>query len=217
MRQPKLDLRLYLVTDRGYMGERSIDTVVAQAVRGGATMVQLREKECSTREFVDLGRRLKNLLSPLEIPLIINDRLDVAQAVKAEGVHLGQKDMPYKVARRILGPEIIIGLSVESLADAEEAADWDVDYFGVSPIYATPTKTDTGRPWGLEGLRELRKITKHPLVAIGGINAENASQVIEAGADGVAVVSAICAATDPEGSARSILNAVDLSLSRRND
>lgn len=217
MRQPKLDLRLYLVTDRGYMGERSIDTVVAQAVRGGATMVQLREKECSTKEFVDLGRRLKNLLSPLEIPLIINDRLDVAQAVKAEGVHLGQKDMPYKVARRILGPEIIIGLSVESLADAEEAADWDVDYFGVSPIYATPTKTDTGRPWGLEGLRELRKITKHPLVAIGGINAENASQVIEAGADGVAVVSAICAATDPEGPARSILNAVDLSLSRRND
>lgn len=217
MRQPKLDLRLYLVTDRGYMGERSIDTVVAQAVRGGATMVQLREKECSTKEFVDLGRRLKNLLSPLEIPLIINDRLDVAQAVKAEGVHLGQKDMPYKVARRILGPEIIIGLSVESLADAEEAADWDVDYFGVSPIYATPTKTDTGRPWGIEGLRELRKITKHPLVAIGGINAENASQVIEAGADGVAVVSAICAATDPEGPARSILNAVDLSLSRRND
>ncbi len=215
MKRSELDLRVYLVTDRGYIGDRSLETVVAQAVKGGVTVVQLREKECSTREFVDLARRLKAILTPLKVPLIINDRLDVAQAIGADGVHLGQKDMSYEEARRILSRKPIIGLSVESMGDAEEAAEWDVDYLGVSPIFATPTKTDTGRPWGFDGLRELRAFTTQTLVAIGGINAENAAQVVKAGADGVAVVSAICASDDPEGAARSIEAAVERGLAGR--
>jgi thiamine-phosphate pyrophosphorylase len=180
-------------------------------------LVQLREKDCSTREFVDLGRRLKAMLDPMGIPLIVNDRLDVAQAIDARGVHIGQSDMPFRETRRILGSDSIIGLSVESIGDAEEAEDWDVDYYGVSPIYATPTKTDTGQPWGLEGLKRLRSITKRPLVAIGGINKGNAAQVVESGADGVAVVSAICASADPEETSREIRTVVDKALRLRSE
>jgi len=209
MKHAEIDPRLYLVTDRGYMGERDIEIVVRQAAAGGITVCQLREKECSTRELVRLGTRLKAMLSPLGIPLIINDRIDVALAVRADGVHLGQEDMPYGEARRILGPEAIIGLSVETIDQAREAEEWEVAYLGVSPIYPTPTKTDTKSVWGLEGLRELRKVSRHVLVAIGGIKAENAGPIIEAGADGVAVVSAICASSDPKEEAHRILRVVN--------
>lgn len=209
MRHSKIDPRLYLVTDRSYMGTRDIELVVRQAVAGGVTVCQLREKECSAAEFVRLGKRLKALLAPLGVPLIINDRLDVALAIQAEGVHLGQKDIPYREARRILGPEAVIGLSVETLEQARQAEEWDVDYLGVSPIYATPTKTDLERTWGLESLKELRKLSRHTLVAIGGIKAENAAAVMAAGADGVAVVSAICASEEPEEAARRILGVVE--------
>ncbi len=204
-----LDPRLYLVTDRGYMGTRDIADVVRRAVAGGVTVCQLREKDCPVGELVEIGRRLKAVLAPLGVPLIINDRLDVAQAVEADGVHLGQKDMPCADARRILGPEAIIGLSVETLEQARQAEDLDVDYLGVSPIYPTPTKTDTEGAWGLDGLSALRRSTRHTLVAIGGIKAENAASIIEAGADGVAVVSAICASPEPEEAARRILREVE--------
>ena len=146
-------LKLYLVTDRPLSLGRDIEEIVREAVAGGVTMVQLREKDCPTGEFVALAKRLKALLAPLGVPLIINDRVDVALAVDADGVHIGQSDMPYEVARRLLGKEKIIGLSVENFRDLEVANTLDVDYVGISPVYGTPTKSDTAEPFGLEGLR----------------------------------------------------------------
>ena len=136
--------------------------------------------------------------------MIINDRLDVALAVAADGVHLGQSDMPLKTAQKIAGPAMLIGISAESVQDAVEAEKGGADYLGVSPIYATPTKTDTAPPLGLEGLREIRQRVKIPLVGIGGLNISNAAEVIRHGADGVAVVSAIVAAADPATSAMNL-------------
>ena len=202
MKLKNIDYSLYLVTDRGLAGGRSNFEVVKAAVEGGATVVQLREKDCSTREFVQHALAIKDFLRTRRIPLIINDRLDVAQAVRADGVHLGQTDMPLEMAKEILGDSMIIGISAESLEDAIAAERGGADYLGVSPIYATPTKTDTAPPLGLAGLREIRKGVKLPLVGIGGLNRQNCAEVIRSGADGVAVVSAIVAADDPEVAAR---------------
>ena len=187
-------LKLYLVTDRDLSLGRSLEEVVSEAVSGGVTMVQLREKDAPTGEFIDLAGRLMNMLKPLGIPLIINDRVDVAMAVDADGVHIGQSDMPYEIARKLLGPDKIIGLSVENFEDIEKANALDVDYIGISPVYGTPTKTDTAEPFGLDGLRKAVSISVHPTVAIGGMNAGTIADVITTGADGVAVVSAICSA-----------------------
>ena len=191
------DVSLYLVTDRGLSKGRTHEFIVKEAVKGGVTMVQLREKDVTTREFFQLAKRLKKSLSPLGVPLIINDRLDIALAVDAEGLHVGQSDLPYEVARKILGPDKIIGLSVETIEQARLANELDVDYIGLSPVFSTPTKTDTSKPLGLEGIREIAKFTKHKTVAIGGINSTNASEIIKSGADGIAVVSAIVLADDP--------------------
>jgi thiamine-phosphate pyrophosphorylase len=199
---------LYLVTDRDLSRGRSLEEVVMAAVRGGATMVQLREKECSSREFVALARRLKEKLAPLDIPLLINDRVDIAMAAGCNGVHVGQADLPYPDARRLMGPEAIIGLSVENVDQALEAETLDVDYLGLSPVYSTPTKTDIATQLGLEGIRQIREISRHVLIAIGGLDERIAPDVIRCGADGVAVVSAICSAHDPEEAARRIRSAV---------
>ena len=187
-------LKLYLVTDRDLSLGRSLEEVVSEAVQGGVTVVQLREKEASTGEFIELARRLMTLLKPLDIPLIINDRVDVALAVDADGVHIGQSDMSYEDVRRLLGPDKIIGLSVENFEDIEAANALDVDYVGISPVYGTPTKTDTAEPFGLDGLRKAVQMSVHPTVAIGGMNASTIAEVMAAGTDGVAVVSAICSA-----------------------
>lgn len=195
---------LYLVTDRDLCGGRPLKEVVAAAVAGGAAWVQLREKNLSTRVFVEEAAAVKALLAPHKVPLIINDRLDVALAVGADGVHVGQDDMPYPLARKILGTGKIIGLSVETWEDVEAAEKWDVDYLGVSPVFATPTKTDTKGSWGLEGIARIRSFSRHPLVAIGGLNATNTGAAVRAGADGIAVVSAICAAPDPLAAAREL-------------
>ncbi len=203
------DFGLMLVTDRDLAGGRPLEDVVRAAVRGGVTIVQLREKSCSIREFAAAARRLLEFLKPAGIPLVINDRVDVALAAGADGVHLGRTDMAYKDARRLLGPGAIIGLSVETPAEAEAADDTDADYLAASPVFATPTKTDTAPPWGIEGLRRLRGLTKHRLLAIGGLGPSNAAAVLEAGADGIAVVSAICAAPDPEAAARRLRAVVD--------
>lgn len=209
MKQRPYDFRLYLVTDRNLSSPRSVDEIVRLTVRGGVTAVQLREKETSTREFIALARKIKELLANTHIPLIINDRVDVALAIDADGVHLGQSDMPYTDARRILGKEKIIGLSVETLDQALEAEKLDVDYLGVSPVFQTPTKTDVHTAWGLDGLKHLRSLSHHTLVAIGGINASNARAVLEAGADGLAVVSALCAAPDPYAAAQELRSIID--------
>lgn len=197
-------LLLHLVTDRSLSLGRSLVEVVAEAVAGGITCVQLREKTCSTREFLDEALALKALLQPLGLPLIINDRVDIALAVGADGVHLGQSDMPISHARRILGPDCLIGISAESVQDAIEAEQQGADYIGISPVFSTPTKTDTASALGLEGVRQIRELVRIPLVGIGGINQANAHQVFAAGADGIAVVSAIMAAESPRLAAEAI-------------
>jgi thiamine-phosphate pyrophosphorylase len=202
----QIDYSLYLVTDRGLSCGRSTAAVVADAVEGGVSCVQLREKNCSTRTFIEEAIALQKILRPRGVPLIINDRIDVAMAVGADGVHLGQDDMPLTDARRILGEQVIIGISVESLEDARRAAAGGADYLGVSPVFATPTKTDTAPPLGLAGLSAIRKIVDLPLVAIGGINVQNCASVIAAGADGLAVVSAIVSAPSPQKAAEELWN-----------
>ena len=195
------DLSLYLVTDRPLSGGRDMAWIVREAAAGGVTMVQLREKECSTAEFIQLARELKAALTPLGIPLIINDRVDVALAVDADGVHIGQSDMPYATARKLLGSDKIIGLSVETMDEVIAANALDVDYIGISPVYATPTKTDTLTPFGLDGVDEVMRCSRHRCVAIGGMNRDTVGEVIAHGVEGVAVVSAIVAAPSPREAA----------------
>jgi thiamine-phosphate pyrophosphorylase len=204
MKLQNIDYSLYLVTDRGLARGRSNFEIVKAAVDGGAPVVQLREKDCSTREFIEQAFAVTDFLKARRVPLIINDRLDIAQAVEADGVHLGQTDMPLAMAKDILGDSMIIGISAESLEDAIAAEKGGADYLGVSPIYTTPTKTDTALPLGLAGLRQIRKAVKLPLVGIGGLNRDNSAAVIRSGADGVAVVSAIVAADDPEAAASAL-------------
>ncbi len=201
-----------MVTDSGVTSGRDLVAMVEKAVSGGVTMVQVREKHSETGDFVDLAMKMKEVLAPYHVPLIINDRIDVALAVDADGVHIGQKDMPYALARQILGPGKIIGLSIETLDELEVANDQDVDYVAASPVFATPTKTDTARPWGLDGLREFCLRSAHPVVAIGGMNESTVTEVMEAGADGVAVVSAILAADDPQAAARNISRLLQASM-----
>ncbi len=209
-REPLLAaLRLYLVTDQPSLKGRSLVDVVQAAVRGGVTCVQLREKHASSRDFYAQAVALMNLLAPLNIPLIINDRLDIALACGAQGVHLGQSDLPVQAARKLLPPEVFIGWSVESMEDVELSATLPLDYLGVSPVFATPTKTDTATPWGLEGLRRIRAATELPLVAIGGIHLGNAASVMQAGADSLAVVSAICSADDPRAASQQLRKLID--------
>lgn len=200
----RIDLSLYLVTDRALSHGRATADIVREAVTGGATFVQLREKSCGTREFLEEARAVLDVVRPLGVPLIINDRVDIALAVGAEGVHLGQRDMAIADARRLGPPSWIIGVSAESVEDAICAEKEGADYIGVSPVFATPTKTDTASPLGLEGLRAIRAAVRIPLVAIGGIHAGNAREVIRAGADGLAVVSAIVSADSPREAAEQL-------------
>lgn len=197
-------LKLYLVTDRDCCGERSLIDVVSQAINGGVTLVQLREKHLSTLDFVNEALQLKQLLRGTGVPLIINDRIDVALAVDADGVHIGQSDMPYHAARKLLGKDKIIGLSVECMADVEQANTLDVDYIGISPVFSTPTKTDTAQPFGLDGLSEAVRLSVHPTVAIGGMNLNTVADVMKTGTDGIAVVSAIMSAQDPALAAQNL-------------
>ena len=209
------DLALYLVTDRGLSLGRDLETVVLEAVKGGVTLVQLREKDIDTREFIALGLRLKAALAGSGVPLLINDRVDVALAVDADGVHIGQSDMPYDIARRLLGPDKIIGLSVETIEEVVQANGLDVDYIAVSPVFATHTKTDTLTPFGYEGLERACRLTRHPVCGIGGMNADTAGRAIACGADGVAVVSAISSTPDPCSASKNLKSIIDYELDKR--
>ena len=205
----KKDLKLYLVTDRGLAGDRAIEDIVRESVKGGVTMVQLREKNIATRDFITLALKLKEILKPSGVSLVINDRVDVAMAADADGVHIGQSDMPYAMARELLGASKIIGLSVENFDQIEEANKLDVDYIGISPVFATPTKTDTAEPFGLEGLKKAVRMSVHPTVAIGGMNENTAADVMACGTDGIAVVSAIVCAPDPAEASRRLRHLTD--------
>ncbi|CDN30360.1 Thiamin-phosphate pyrophosphorylase [Mucinivorans hirudinis] len=197
---------IYLVTDSALSLGRSLVNIVAAALRGGVGMVQLREKEITSREFVELGRAIHSITLEYNVPLIINDRADIAQIIGAEGLHIGQSDISFKDARKLLGQSAIIGLSIENIEQARKARSWGVDYIGASPVFATPTKIDTAPALGLKGVSELREVVDCRIVAIGGINKSNIRQVIKAGADSVAVVSAICSAADPYLATKELVN-----------
>lgn len=190
-------LKVYLVTDRGLSLNRPIEKVVEESLRGGVSIVQLREKECSSLEFYELALKLKKRLSGTGVPLIINDRLDIALAVDADGLHIGQSDLPYPVARRLLGKDKIIGLSTDNYEELVAANDYDVDYVAFQ-AFATTTKLDAAEGLGPEGLRKAASLSRHPLVAIGGIHLSNAEEVAASGVDGLAVVSEIMSAKDPK-------------------
>jgi len=211
----RFDLSLYLVTDPAMTSRRGLLETVASAVGGGVTLVQLRDKEAPARDLIEAGRALKALLAPTGIPLVVNDRIEVARAIGADGVHVGQGDLPPEAARAILGPDAVIGLSITR---EEEIATFNpsiVDYIGLGPIFPTGTKSDAAPAFGEHVFAALRRRLSCPVVAIGGITPGNASQAIAAGADGIAVVSAICSAADPRAAARTLRTAVDLALKAR--
>ncbi|MDN0077241.1 thiamine phosphate synthase [Crenobacter sp. SG2303] len=196
--KPDFDLSLYLVLDPDMCGGHAAALRTADlATRNGATVVQLRAPEWKKRAWLALAVDLKALLAPRGVPLIINDHVDIALAADADGVHVGQKDLPAHVVRRLIGPNKLLGLSTSSLADLRGVDADLVDYIGVGPVYPTGTKEDANPVLGVVKLAQLLVEKPLPAVAIGGIGIAQAAEVIGAGADGVAVVSAICAATDP--------------------
>ena len=200
----RLNLRLCLVTDSELAGARPLADVVAGAVRGGVTMVQLREKSAPTRAFLEQARALKAMLAGSGVALVVNDRTDIALAVDADGVHVGQSDMPVAQARALLGPGKIIGLSIASAMQMARPDAAQADYLGIGPIFAQATKADAAVPLGIAGFKTLRALAPRgmPAMAIGGVKAAHAAALRAAGADGLAVVSAIMAARDPEAAAR---------------
>jgi thiamine-phosphate pyrophosphorylase len=203
-----VDWSVYVITDRGVAGDRSILEVVRAAIRGGASVVQLREKSATTREMIELGRALHGVTEPAGVPLIVNDRLDVALAIDAEGVHVGMDDMPVPLARRLLGPRRLLGYSPNTVEAALQGQREGADYLGVGDVFGTPSKPDAGEPIGLGGLVAVVRAVSIPVVAIGGITVENAPAVARAGAAGVAVISAVVGAEDPEAAARRLNHAV---------
>jgi thiamine-phosphate pyrophosphorylase len=205
------DLSLYLATDAALCAERGVGPTVRAAVAGGVTAVQLRDPHATTRALYDQARALLAQLDGTAVPLLVNDRLDVALAAGAAGVHLGQTDLPPVEARRLAGPDLVIGWSV-STADEVEAAGalppGTVDYLGVGPVFATSTKPDAATPLGLAGLAQLREKSSLPCVAIGGVGVGNARAVARTGVVGLCMVSALCAAEDPTATAEALRRAV---------
>ncbi|TDE18573.1 thiamine phosphate synthase [Dyadobacter psychrotolerans] len=199
-------IQLYLVTDEAACLGRDFYWVVEEAVKGGVTMVQLREKTLGTRAFIERGKRLKDLLAPYHVPLIINDRVDVALAIDADGVHVGQNDMHYNMLKDLWLPEKIVGISAETREDVFEAETWKISYLAASPLFFTASKTDTETPWGKEGLKWMRQNSRHPLVVIGGLNDKNAAEALRNGANGIAVISAICSAESPFQAATQLMS-----------
>lgn len=203
-----VDYTLYLVTDRELMSASTIEETVKLAVSGGATVVQLREKNCSSREFYDLAVRVKKITEPQKVPLIINDRIDICIAAGADGVHLGQSDIPCREARRILGADKLIGVSAALPEEAAKAQADGADYLGVGAVFSTATKTNT-RPVTPGIIREIRAAVTIPFVVIGGVNEENIRQLYGLGINGAAVVSSVIARDDITEAARIMRRAAE--------
>ncbi|MXP78157.1 thiamine phosphate synthase [Lachnospiraceae bacterium WCA-9-b2] len=199
----KPDYSLYLVTDRKMMSTRTLGEAVVQAVAGGCTMVQLREKEISALDFYMLALEIKKITDGYGIPLIINDRIDIAMAVGAAGVHIGQKDIPADIVRKVIGKDKLLGVSAGSVAEAVKAVEAKADYLGVGAMFPTETKPDA-KYVSMEELREIRRAVDIPIVVIGGINRENAMLFKSMGIDGLAVVSAVIAESDIKKSASTL-------------
>lgn len=196
----KVDYTLYLVTDRELMSTGNLETAVEEAIEGGVTMVQLREKSASSKEFYEQAVRIKEITEHYGVPLIINDRIDIALAVGADGVHIGQSDIPAATARMIIGPDMILGVSASSVGEALQAQIDGADYLGVGAMFHTGTKKDA-QIVSMEELKQIRQAVQIPIVAIGGINRENAASFRETKIDGLAVVSAIISKPDIKGAA----------------
>ncbi len=200
-----LDLRLYVVLDPAVAGGRSVVEIARQAIAGGATMLQLRDKRSPDRDVLASATAISQLCRTESTPFIVNDRVDIAYACGADGVHLGHDDLPPAVARKLLGENAIIGMSAGNLDELAAALPARPDYLGVGPMYATRTKNDAGAPVGPAMIRTLREAAPViPLVGIGGITTENAAAVIAAGADGIAVVSAVVGAQNVEAATRAL-------------
>ncbi|TCR81493.1 thiamine phosphate synthase [Rhizobium sp. BK376] len=192
------DLSLYLVLDPDLCAGTGMVETTRAAVTGGATIVQLRDKDADTASRIATGRALKMVLQGTGAKLIVNDDVEAAIAIGADGIHIGQEDMDARTARNLIGPDMILGLSVETLALAEAVDPMLADYVGIGPVFATPTKPDHKQPIGFDGLARLVAVSPVPSVAIGGLKAEHTAAVLAAGAQGLAVVSAICGTPDPE-------------------
>jgi thiamine-phosphate pyrophosphorylase len=195
--------RLYVITDERLGRGRSHLEIAEAAIRGGADVVQLRDKAASSRRLYDIALQMRRLTRDAGVPFIVNDRLDIALAADADGVHIGVEDLPASVARRLLGPGKILGVSAETLEEAVTAEREGADYLGVGPVFeARGTKPDAGEPLGLDRIARIRRGCRLPIVAIGGIHAENARSVREAGANAAAVISAVASAEDVAQAAR---------------
>lgn len=208
MDKSRVDYTLYMVTDRRLMSSATIEESVSLAIEGGVSVVQLREKDCTSREFYELAVRVKKITAPRNVPLIINDRIDICLAADTDGVHLGQKDIPCREARKILGSDKIIGVSAALPEEAHQAQTDGADYLGVGAVFATGTKSDT-RPVTPEIIREIRAAVTIPFVVIGGVNSDNIKQLYGFGINGAAVVSAVVARHDVAAAARAMRSAAE--------
>ncbi len=215
-----VDVRLNAIVDPERAGGRDLAELARLCAEGGATLIQLRDKKGDTRDMVASARAIKQALAPFGVPFVVNDRVDVALAAEADGVHLGPEDMTAQDARRLLGPKALIGVSIKSTGAAEAAPIELIDYVGSGGVYGTLSKQQKNPPIGPEGLGRIvavlhRRAPKLPLAGIAGIDADNAALVIDAGADGVAVISAISLAPDPAAAARALRTIVDAALAKR--
>ncbi|AYB31532.1 thiamine phosphate synthase [Chryseolinea soli] len=212
MHHREFPYRLYLVTDEKACLGRDLIKVTEAAVKGGIDLVQIREKDLNQKAFLEKAWRLKEMLDRYQVPLIVNDNLSVAQACFAAGIHVGNSDLSPVEIRKEWPARCIVGYSIEDESQVTSVAASHADYLGISPVFSTPTKTDTVTEWGLDGIRKIRSLCTKPLVAIGGIKSENAFAVMTAGADCLAVVSAICSASDPARAAETIRMEIEKAL-----
>ena len=200
-----MDYSLYVCTDRDIMTTDTLEEAVELAIKGGATIIQLREKDCTSREFYELALSIKDITDAYEVPLIINDRLDIALAVHADGVHLGQSDIPVQVARNVMGPNCIVGATANTLEKAKEAWQSGADYLGVGDVFGSATKNDT-KPVELKELKKICDTVKIPVVAIGGLSKKNIHLLKDTGVAGVAVISAVLGQTDITAAAEELIS-----------
>lgn len=211
-----IDMRVYLITDAQQCELLGIIATVEAAVRGGVTAVQLRDSAAPDADFIRMGRELSAVLRGSGVPLMIDDRVELVEAIGADGAHVGQSDLPAEEARRLLGPDALLGLSVSRMSEIDVArgfADGTIDYLGVGPVWATSSKLDHGPTIGLDGLSELSAASPWPVVAIGGINVERLASVRRNGADGGAVISALCGQDDPEAASAQLMSAWEAATS----
>jgi len=218
MSTPTFDPRLYLVAGSSDVDQRGLDVIVRQAVEGGVTLFQLREKTLATGAFIESARNLRDALRGTEVRLLINDRVDVALAADVDGIHIGQEDITARDARKLLGEEKLIGLTVRDAKEIAEAPIAALDYLSIGGVFPTQSKNNTRKPVGLDGLKTLtanaRDVCGLPITAIAGISQENAGRIMDCGVDGIAVISSVCAQPDPTQAARSLRAIIDPSLQK---